>query len=651
MLSIKGEDSLKKTVALLLCLVTVALALSGCVKKEDPGTEMNVYMNRPTTFDPAVAYSDQASAQFLSFLYQGLFTLNSKGELKNAMCKKYTVKDNVIEFTLNDTCWSDGTRVDADDYVYAWKRLLNPEFQSEAASLLFYIKNAKEVKNGDEPIDNLCLYASGNSIIRVELVDASLVDKFIYNTASVALFPLREDIVNKISVTEPFYDSKTNPDTGESILKGNEFLTTYSWSTLSTVMVSCGPFYAKRVAFYPDSGNATVILERNKYYYRDTGETSDDPLQKEVVPFRVNIEFSTILDMSEAGTEAYGRYTSGTLSELNNLPMLYNSNLPLANRTKDDSVRDLHATYTYFFNVKNPMFEKSEVRNALSAVLDREKIASIAVYGKAATGLVTDGVFYTTRKTSFREKAGNVMGASMTVDQAKSVIAASSAETGAIKLSVRDNESEIAIAEYVKSVWEQLGYTVEIEVLKIRSMKYYQVVGKKKDTEEYDVQSVYDGLTRDLYLEKYQSGEFDVIGVQYSMMSTDPFASLSQFAAKFSGNAYDFTESAESFEEVTHITGYDSEAYNKLMADYFETSDDDKRAEILVEAEKLLMKDLPVSPLYFMQSGSVSNARLKNVTYTYDGFVNFTKATDSEYKYTVEAAAVILPKKIRYSVV
>ena len=624
----------------MLCIVTILCTFAGCVKKEDPGAEINAYMKRPTTFDPAIAYSDQASAQFLSMIYQGLFTINENGSLEKAMCKSYTVDGNVIEFKLKDTCWSDGTAVDADDYVYAWKRILNPEFSSEAASLLFYIKNAKEVKNGDVPIDNLCLYASGTSIIRVELIDESYVDKFIYNTASVALYPLREDAVNKISVSEPFYDSKIDEKTGLSILDGNKYLTDYSWSTLATILVSCGPFYVKKVDFYPESGNSSVLLERNKYYYRDTSDTSDDALRKEVNPNRVYVEFYATKS-TESAAKAYEAYTAGTLSEFNELPILYDSNLPLANRTANDDVHDLNATYTYYFNVNNPLFEKAEVRKALSAVLDRDKIASIVVYGKAATGIVNESVFYTTKKTSFREKAGNVLGSSMTIDEAKAAIKAAGATTGSIKLTVRDDEAEIAVAEYVKSVWEQLGYTVEIESLGIQSTRFYQVTGKKDD--EYDVQAVYEGLTRDLYLEKYKSGEFDVIGVQYSMLSTDPFASLASFASKYSGNAYDFSESAEEFDPIKHITGYDSEEYSALITEYLSETDEEKRAEILVNAEKLLMEDMPVTPLYFMQTGSVSSSRLTGIKYTFDGFTDFIDASDKDYVYTVEA--VILPTR------
>lgn len=627
---------MKKIIAFLLCTLMIVCTLGGCMNKTDPGAELNLYMAKPTNFDPAVAYSDQAAAQFLPLIYQGLFNIDSNGKLVKAMCDSYTVKDNVIEFKLKETRWSDGTKVSASDFVYAWKRILGSEFKSEAASLLFYIKNAVEVKNGDISIDNLCLYAAGDQIIQVELIDAAYVDAFLYNCASVALYPVHEDAVRKISLYQPLYEDKVDSK-GNPVLAGNDSLTDYSWSTLSTILVSCGPFYVKKTNLYPDDGNPSIILERNRYYYRDTSDTGDDALMKYVTPYRLNIEFISAED-------AYAAFQSGTVSELNGEPILYDANLPLSARSTGDNVTDLLATYTYFFNTTNPLFESAEVRRALSSVLDRNEIVSLITYGKPATGLISEGVYYTTRKTSFRSEAGNVLGDTMSVSDAKAVISAAGATTGAITLTIRDNETEEKVAEYVAAKWGELGYTVTVEKLSIRSTSYYEVVGVKKEDNQPDVQALYEKLTRDLFLEKYYSGEFDVIGIQYSMMSVDPFASLAAFASKYSGNAYDFSESADVFDPVVHSTGYNSAEYEELITQCLTTTDATERAKLLVQAEKLLLTDMPVVPLYYMQGGYQASDLLKGYKLRYDGYMDFTNATNKNYKYVEEA--VILPTKI-----
>lgn len=628
---------MKKNVAILLCSVMLVCSLAGCSRDvDDPGPTLNFYLEKPTNFDPSVAYSDQAAAQFLPLIYQGLFNIDKNGKLQMAMCESYTVDGNVVEFRLKDTKWSDGMTVTATDYVYSWKRILQPKFQSEAASLLFYIQNAVEVKNGDLSIDDLRLYASGKSIIRAELIDASCVDSFLLNCASVALYPVQEDAVHKISLEETYYDDKLDSQ-GKPVLANNDVLTDYSWATLNSVMAASGPFYVKKVNFYPDTGNPSVVLERNKYYYRDTKETSDDALRKYVTPYQINVEFISSED-------AYAALNSQTPLESNGLPISLDADIPLASRTTGDNVTDLMSTYTYFFNTKNPLFEKAEVRRALSLVLDRNEITNLVVYGKPATGLLTDGVYYTTSsKTTFRSKAGATLGSTMSVADAKAAISAAGAATsGSITLTIRDNAVEAAVADYVAAKWGEIGYNVTVEKLGTRSASYVEVVGVRNGA--FDVQALYENLTRDLYQEKYDSGEYDVIGVQYSMRSNDPFSALSAFASRYSGNAYDFSESAENFDPVAHSTGYNSEAYAQLITDCLSAKNVDDRAAKLVEAEKLLMEDMPVAPLYYMQRGYRTSENLKSIRTRYDGILDYTKTDDSTYKYVPEA--FILPTKV-----
>lgn len=644
----KEDMTLKKLISFLLCAAFVGCALVSCVDKTDPGTEMNVYMEMPSSFDPAAAYTDQAAAQFLPLIYQGLFTIDEKGKLQKAMCDDYTVDGNVIEFTLNDTCWSDNTKVSATDYVYAWKRILDPEFQCEAASLLFYIKNAAEVKNGDMTIDDLCLYASGESIIRVELIDESYVDQFLMNCASVALYPLREDAVSKIKLSQLYYDNRdangniiTEENPADPVLKDNEILSTYTWSTIGTIAYSCGPFYLKKTSFYPDDMTATptFTMERNKYYYRDNSELGDDALRKYVQPYRLNIVFISPEDALTA-------YNDGTpIETFNSLAMVYNNNLPLEARSADDNVKDLLATYSIFFNTNKPQFANADVRKALGSVLDRNEIVAITKYGKAAAGLINEKARYGDSKDTFRSKAGDAVLPSMSVDEAKNLIAGSGVSFGeGITLTVRDNETEKAVAEYIKGKWESLGITVTVEALGNVKAEYYDVVGIKGNS--YDKQSVYTGLNRSQYLDKYRSGEFDVIGVQYNMLSTDPFAALAPFAPRYSGNAYDFTESSDSFELVPGVTGYNNPAYSELIDRCLTTFDAAERAKILADAEKMLLGDAVAVPLYYMQTGAKIQSNLTGLIYRYDGFVDFSDAEDKNYKFEPQAEAAILPTKV-----
>lgn len=618
---------MKKIIALMLCLVTVASVFAGCTKKEDPGAELTLYMDSITNLDPALGYNDAEAAQILSLVYEGLVNVNEKGKIEKAMADSWKIKGNVIEFRLKDTKWSDGTTIQAKDFVYAWKRILDPQFQSSAASLLMYVKNAAEVKNGDVSIDDLGIYASGTNLLSVELIDGAYADAFLLNCASVALSPLREDAVDKIKleVDELYAD--------EMLENGyNVALEQYSWASLSASILSNGPFYVKE--FEPfDSEDPRVVLERNKYYFYDIEK--EEALQKYVTPYRLNIKMCD----SAAANEAYNGGTG-----------LYNNNLPLSERSgaKDDAeITNLMSTYTYLFNTSNPLFADSKVTKALSMALDRNAIAELVVFGKAANGLLTDKVFYNDRKTTFREKATSIS-TSADIEGAKALLREAGVSGGSFSISIHENnEVEKAVAEAAVAAWKELGFSVTIKPLGTQSHRYYEFMSAEEDENGnrtgYKFDYVYEGLIVDDYLNAYRNSDFDVIGVDLNMMSADPFAVLAQFARKYSGGAYDFTESADVFELIPGVTGYASDEYDELIKQAIEEKDASKRAEILVKAEEKLLSDAPIAPVYFVQSGAMISENLKKLSYEYSGSVIFTKAKDSTYKY--EPAAAIVPVK------
>jgi oligopeptide transport system substrate-binding protein len=77
------------------------------------------------------------------------------------MAESWQVSDDglVWTFQLRDANWSDGEPVTADDFVFAMRRILNPETLSQYASLLFLIENAEDVNTGALPPEELGVVA------------------------------------------------------------------------------------------------------------------------------------------------------------------------------------------------------------------------------------------------------------------------------------------------------------------------------------------------------------------------------------------------------------------------------------------------------------------------------------------------------------
>ncbi len=563
---------MKKILALILCAVLLVPCLASCTgikpSDEDKGAEIPVHLSTEIyNLDPAYAYLDDAAAKILPLIYEGLFKFDEDGKAVKALCTDYETYTNrdgefVAEFTIAETKWSDGRSVNANDFVYAWKRLVEPEFNSKAASLLFDIKNARACKNGDISIDDFGVVAAESRVLQVTFAEKIDIDEFINTLASPALVPLREDKANRLT----------------------------DWASYYATMVTNGPFYVK--IFTP--GEELMVLERSIYYYRDI-EKENERLDKHVRPFRLNITMGS----SEDAYEAY-----------NADELVFNSQIALANRG-DAKVEKLNtlSTATYVFNTQRAPFDNADVRRGLSMAIDREELASIIGYAKPAEGIIPEGITDKSDKDSFRANGGALIKSDL--NEAKKLTA--SATDKEITLSIRDNEVDKAVADYVKGQWEKLGFTVEIVVL---SFEHYTNI-------EYDQYA-------DLLYRAYSTRDFDVIAIDSQMLELTAFNELSAYAKPFSGGAMDLASG--DFSAVTNLSGYSSDEYDALIEEAFAAKDKAERSELLHKAEEMLIADMPVAPLFVYENAYSVSKDLDGIETNNFGTVFFTEATLKNYE-------------------
>ena len=553
---------MKKLISMLLLVATLTLTLAGCttLEEDEKGATINVYIgNEISDYDPALAYTDDSAAKVLGLVYEGLTRINSKGKVENALMKSYKIiedpekNDYRMQITIKNTKWSDGRVVAADDVVYAWKRILDPEFTCSAAALLFDIKNARDVKHGDNSIDDLGVAAIDDTVIEVQFEEKIDYDLFLENLACLALVPLREDIVTRYE----------------------------SFGTSTTSLCTNGPFAIKGL----EEGES-LMLERNVYYYRDTD--NDDPLDKYVLPYRLMINFAA---NEEENTTAY-----------ENGEIFYLGEIGLSKRADyadDAKVTDLLSTHSYIMNTTKSVFSDAATRVALSNALDRNAIASLVTFATPATGLIPGTVYDTKGGDSFRENGGDLISAT----------ASSGSGSGSFTLTVRNNAVDVAIAEYSKGVWEAMGFSVTIEALSASE-----------------------------YKEVYESGDYDMIAVDYQCPSTDAFGALAVFAPAFSGNGIDIQN--DNYDYVPYIPGYDNAAYNELIESAFLEKDRAARSQYLHDAEALLMQDMPIIPVVFNQDAYVYNSDvLSGIKDYYYGYRNFNRLNMKNWRDYEETSA------------
>ncbi len=586
---------MKKAFSLILAAIMSASMLAGCttLEEDDKGAIIDMYLTTEVyDFDPQSSIIDDAQMKALRLCYEGLTTLDENGKWKKALMSGYSVEiddgeEYAIIINLKNTRWSDGRTVQAADFVYSWKRLLEAEATYEAASLLYELKNARAIKMGDATIDDLGVSAVDTYVLRVEFEQKVDIDRFFESCASLALVPLREDVITRY---------------GDDI-----------WGKKSSTIVTNGPFVPRELTegYNEDEGEMIMRLERSNYYYLK----EDEALDKFVIPFRLLTKYTT-----GDATAQLAAYEAGSI--------FYDGELPLDKREelKDDAViTDLMTTHTYVFNTTNPLFAKAEVRRALSLALDRNAMAEIAVYADPATGYIPTKVFDTTAKTSFREVGGDLIAAEANEAEAKSLLASAGVSGGSFTLAVRaGNPVDAALADYAKGVWTALGFDVTVEVADVDPEGIY------REDDYYLV---------DAHQAKYDSGDFDVIAIDMNMLSPNAFGALAQFSPAFSGNGVDMN--SETYDVYTHVSGYTSEAYDALIESAFAEKDTAKRAEILHQAEEMLLADMPVCPVIFLKDAYLASDELSGISSDYYGTRNFkdTKLKDyMSYKALTETA-------------
>ena len=144
----------KRMAALLLALcMTLLLAACG----EDPNDEkrLSVVMTGAVrTIDPAMA-TTAAERTVVRHVFENLMKLGPDGTAVHAVARSYTQEtaaDGSVTYTFQlrtDAKWTDGSAVTAHDFVYAWRRLVDPETDSPNADALSMVAGYEKAILGD----------------------------------------------------------------------------------------------------------------------------------------------------------------------------------------------------------------------------------------------------------------------------------------------------------------------------------------------------------------------------------------------------------------------------------------------------------------------------------------------------------------------
>lgn len=129
----------------------------------------------PSSLDPALA-QEGTSFRVINDLFAGLLDFNQKNQPIPGMAASFDTSPDGKTYTFHlrhDLKFSDGNAIYADDFVYSWRRLLDPKTGSAYNFILNEVKNADAIMQGKLPINQLGISAPDKYTIVVQLTHPS----------------------------------------------------------------------------------------------------------------------------------------------------------------------------------------------------------------------------------------------------------------------------------------------------------------------------------------------------------------------------------------------------------------------------------------------------------------------------------------------
>ncbi len=144
----------------------------------------------PKTLDPQLAQSD-TELMMVRNLYEGLMHIDESGEIVNGCISDYTFEDMTYTFTLSpNACWSDGTPLSAEDFVFAFRRAVDPATASPYASKLSSILNADLILSGNVDPKYLGVKAESVDVLTITLQKND--SEFLYKLTTAVCMPCNQ---------------------------------------------------------------------------------------------------------------------------------------------------------------------------------------------------------------------------------------------------------------------------------------------------------------------------------------------------------------------------------------------------------------------------------------------------------------------------
>ena len=176
-------------------LASLSEGVSGSALDAIAGSVTLALSEEPPQLDSSRA-TDTVSSQILGHVMEGLLRYDEFSQIVPGVAERWEIGATKATFWLRDDAfWSDGSRITAHDFVFAWQTALDPQTASEYAFILYPIKNAEAINNGQ--LDTAALGATALNdktlLVRLERPVAYFNSLLVFPT----YFPIKQSFYEK----------------------------------------------------------------------------------------------------------------------------------------------------------------------------------------------------------------------------------------------------------------------------------------------------------------------------------------------------------------------------------------------------------------------------------------------------------------------
>lgn len=412
------------------------------------------YGSNPETLDPALNSAIDGANTIIT-IFEPLLLINENNEVVGGQAESWETSEDGLTwtFTMRDGLkWSDGTDLNAKDFEYSFKRMVDPNTAAPYAETCLGMIDGFEEAAGFPDADGNPTAEPNPDALNVKASDDG-------KTLTIVL-----------SYPCSYFDKMAAFATMSPVQQATVEANGDAWCTSPDTFVSNGPYM---ITDWTPSER--IVLTKNPNY---VGGWDSSKIVSDTI---------TLL-LLEDSSASFAAYNSGEAQLIKDVPTDEIPSLTKAEDGGDFYVDTILGTYYVSLNLQRDAFKDAKVRKALSLAIDRDYVANTIMQGtySAADSIVGPGIV---DESGYFHDNGNAPYISADYEanlaEAKKLLEEAGYPNGegypTIEYSTNDAGYHVPLAEYLQQAWGDLGITLTINKMEWSSFTPARRAG------EYDV--------------------------------------------------------------------------------------------------------------------------------------------------------------------